>query len=383
MLETIHEYARERLEASGEAAVMTARHVSFFLNLAEQAAEHLRGVGQGPWLNTLDRELDNIRAVIRRAVDFGEPEAGLRLAAVLTQYWLSRSHTREGRRYLERLLALPTQNTTSASRAAALEAVAEIATWQGDYATMRPLIEEALARYRELGDARGIANQLGSLGYRAIMTDPQAALELFQESIEAYRDAGSPPMMGGSLVGLGVVQMRLGRLDEAVRNLEEAERHFREAGEDDFHFIPVGLLGLAARLQGDLPSARRRYAEVLGSSHRAGRQLGIGMGLQFLGDLALHEGQPERAAVLAAAAAQQAEDLGGAPSIELAGVPDPLIGARAELGNERYEDAVNRGRSSHIDEIVLLALTGTADTPAQPEARQRGADVRPGEPPVR
>ena len=383
MLETIHEYARERLEASGEEPEMAARHAAFFLNLAEQAAEHLRGPDQRPWLNTLDRELDNIRAVIRRAIDFGEPEAGLQLAAALTQYWLARSHTKEGRGYLEELLALPTQNATSAARAAGLEAVAEIAGWQGDYATMRPLTEEALARYRELGDARGIANQLGSLGYGAIMTDPEAAVELFRESIEAYQQAGSPPMIGGSLVGLGVVQMRLGRLEDAVSSLEEAEQHLREAGDDDFHFVPIGMLGVVARLQGDLAAARRRYFEVLGRSHQAGRQLGINMALGLLADLALLEGQPERAAVLAAAAAGLDEELGGTPSIELAGIPDPLARARAELGSRRYEAAVNRGRSSHIDEIVRLALAGTADTPVQPEIRQLGSDVRPGKPPVR
>ena len=227
---------------------------------------------------------------------------------------------------------------------------------------MRPLTEEALARYRELGDARGIASQLGSLGYGAIMTDPQAAGELFRESIEAYRQAGSPPTIGGSLVGLGVVQMRLGRFDDAVTSLEEAEQYLREAGDDDFHFVPIGILGLVARLQGDLAVARRRYAEVLGPSHQAGRPLGINMALDLLADLALLEGQAERAAVLAAAAARLDDELGGTPSLELAGIPDPLARARAELGEERYEAAVSRGRSSPIDEIVRLALAGPDDT---------------------
>jgi predicted ATPase/class 3 adenylate cyclase len=363
MLETIHEYARERLEASGEKPEMAARHAAFFLDLAEEAAKHLRGPGQRPWLNTLDRELDNIRAVIRRAIDTGEPESGLQMAAALTQYWLARGHTKESRGYFEELLASPTQNMSSASRAAGLEAVAEIASWQGDYATMRPLTEEALARYRELGDARGIANQLGSLGYGAITTDPQAALELFGESIEAYRQAGSPSMISGSLVGLGVVQMRLGRLDDAVRSLEEAEQHLREAGDDDFHFAAIGMLGLVARLQGDLASARRNYAEVLSRSHQEGHQLGINMALSLLADLALLVGEPEQAAVLAVAAASLEEELGGTPSIELAGIPDPLTQARAELGDERYGAAVNRGRSMPIDEIVRLAFAGTADTP--------------------
>jgi predicted ATPase len=110
MLETIHEYAQERLESAGEKPAMAARHAEFFLNLAKQAAEHVR-----PWLNTLDQELDNIRAVIRWAIDFGEPEPELQMAAALTQYWLARGHTNESRGYLEELLASPTQNMSSAS----------------------------------------------------------------------------------------------------------------------------------------------------------------------------------------------------------------------------------------------------------------------------
>jgi hypothetical protein len=87
------------------------------------------------------------------------------------------------------------------------------------------------------------------------------------------------------------------------------------------------------------------------------------MALNLLADLALLDDEPGWAAVLAAAAAGLDEELGGTPSIELAGIPDPLAQARAELGEERYEAAVNRGRSMPIDEIVRLALAATADTP--------------------
>jgi hypothetical protein len=153
-----------------------------------------------------------------------------------------------------------------------------------------------------------------------------------------------------------------------VRSLEEAERHLREAGADDFHFVPVGVLGIIARLRGDLAAARRRYGEVLGLSYRAGRQLGINMALVFLADLALVEGQPERAAVLAAAAVRHAEELGGTPSIELAGIPHPLARARAELESERYDAATARGRSSSIDEIIQYALADAADAPVYERA---------------
>ena len=137
---------------------------------------------------------------------------------------------------------MPPQDIAPGSRAAALEAVVEIAVWQGDYAMVRPLVEQALARYRELGDATGIAVQLQSLGYSLSVIDPQAAREVFAESIEAFLAAGSRPMLGGSYVGKGVAELHLRLLDDAVNTLAEAESAFREAGEDDFRLIPFACL---------------------------------------------------------------------------------------------------------------------------------------------
>jgi hypothetical protein len=157
MLETISEYAWERLEVSGEAAEITAAHAAYFLDLATTATEHLRGPSQHSWLPTLDPELDNFRGVIRRGIESGRVETALRLTIALTEYWISRSYQKEGRRHLEELLAMPTQDVTPASRAAALEAVVEIAVWQGDYAMARPMIEREVSgvgrRYRHRGPA--------------------------------------------------------------------------------------------------------------------------------------------------------------------------------------------------------------------------------------
>jgi predicted ATPase/class 3 adenylate cyclase len=361
MLETISEYARERLEASGEAAEIAAAHAAYFLDLATRAAEHLRGPGQHSWLPTLDRELDNFRRIIRRGTESGQVETALRLSTALTQYWISRSHQKEGRRYLEELLAMPPQDIAPGSRAAALEALVEIAVWQGDYATARPLVEHALARYRELGDATGIAVQLQSLGYSLSVIDPQAAREVFAESIEAFLAAGSRPMLGGSYVGKGVAELHLRLLDDAVNTLAEAESAFREAGEDDFRLIPFCLLGLAARLHGDHVSAWRRYVETISSSHGTNFLLGINMALVCMADLALLEGQPEPATVLAAASRRLSDELGGTPPIESLGIVHPLERARTELTQERYEVAVARGRETPIDEIVQLALAVAAD----------------------
>jgi len=124
--------------------------------------------------------------------------------------------------------------------------------------------------------------------------------------------------------------------------------------------ISEGLLGLCARLEGDLTAARRRYVDVLVGAERAGTQIWLTMPLAALADLALLEGDAERAAVLDAAQAQLAERLGGTPSLALVGIPDVADRARAELGDEHYEAAVARGRSASLEEVIALALEGSA-----------------------
>jgi hypothetical protein len=158
--------------------------------------------------------------------------------------------------------------------------------------------------------------------------------------------------LGGSYVGKGVAELHLRLLDDAVRTFEEAERAFRAAGEDDLRFMPICLLGLTARLQGDHAGAWRRYSEALNSSHRGGFLLGMSLTLVCIADLALLEGKP----ILAAAAVRLSEELGGTPPFESVGIAHPLARARAELALERYDAAVAQGREAPIDEIVQLAL---------------------------
>jgi tetratricopeptide (TPR) repeat protein len=368
MLETIREYGRERLADVGEEAEITARHTAFFVALAEQASSELRGPDQQRWFAALDLELDNIRAAIGAAITSDEPEPGLRVAAALTQFWLSRNHTREARQYLDQLLSLPNAKASPASRAAALEAASGIASWQGDFAAIPHLTDEALKLYRELGNKTGIANLIGSKGYAAITSDPSAALALFDESVALFRSAGSPPEMAGSLIGQATVHLRLGDLEDAISSLDEAEKLARAAGDEDFLFVPIGLRGMAARHQGDLSGARGRYVEVLERSRRTSRHGGINMALGFLADLAIAEGRPEYAALLGSVANAVAEQLGGALPMTLTGGEDPADVARAQLGDERYEAAAARGRAMSLDDAIVLALTdaraapGAADT---------------------
>jgi predicted ATPase len=354
MLETIREYGLELLEASSEAADMRRRHAQFFVELAEAAAEPMSGPGQQQWLDALDRDVGNIRAAIRWAVDSHEVEPGLRLVVALNTFWVFRDHLREARHLLAELLELPGVLPTTL-RAAALGVASYLAGWQSDYIAAIPSAEESLALYRELGDVAGIADQLAHLGFATATTDPARAHALFAESIDAYRKLGAPPPIGQALIGIAMREMQFRDVEAAKRHLDEAVVVFHAAGEESFALIADGLYGVCLRLEGDLAAARRRYLDVLARAEVTSAQMTLPLPLQALSDLALLEGDPERAAVLDSAQAQIAERLGGTPSLDLMGIPAVTERARTELGNERYEAATARGRSMALDDVIRLA----------------------------
>jgi tetratricopeptide (TPR) repeat protein len=185
MLETIREYAGERLEAAGEAENLRRRHAEYFMALAEEAGPH---EFDPVWIARLDAEQDNFRAALDRLEAADESDLALRLAGALTPFW-DGGHVAEGRRRLERLLARGER--PSVDRARALAGAAVLARQSGDAATARHRAGEALVLYRELGDARGTASATVTLGLAfADEGDFFRARELFQAGVRLLRDAG-------------------------------------------------------------------------------------------------------------------------------------------------------------------------------------------------
>ena len=354
MLETIREYGLELLDASSEAADERRRHAEFFVELAEAAAERVSGPDQEQWLDALGRDVGNIRAAIRWAIDSHEVEPGLRLVVALNWFWVFRYHVREARDLLAELLKLP-GDLPVRLRAAALGVAARLAAWQSDYVAALPSAEQSLALYRELADLTGIADQLTTMGFGTATTDPVRAHALFAESIDALRKLDAPPQIGHALIGIAMPEMQLRDVEAAKRHLEEAAAVFHAAGDESTALIADGVYGVCLRLEGDLAAARRRDLDVLARAEAMSAHMTLGLPLQALSDLALLEGDPERAAVLDSAQAQIAERLGGTPRLDLMGIPAVAERARTELGDERYEAAAARGRSMPIHEVIRLA----------------------------
>ena len=190
MLETIREYALERLEHSGEASGRRRRHADYFLALAEEAEPNLIGPGSyAEWLDRLERDHANLRAALDSFEASDESEDALRLAAALWRFWDLKRHLVEGRRRLESVLRAAEH--PAAARAKALTGAADIALTCGDITTGGRYAREALELHRQLGDAWGSAfSQLLVATAAGHEGDWPRAQELCGESVRQFRELG-------------------------------------------------------------------------------------------------------------------------------------------------------------------------------------------------
>lgn len=358
MLETIREYARERLDERGEAAEIAARHAAFYVALAERAAPELEGGLQEPWLDRLALDLDNLRASIRWAVDHGDADLGLRITVALHQFWVFRDGITEGRQALRTVLVMPGAASPSRLRASAANAASNLATWQGDFASARALIEESLAFYRAINDDHGMAGALNTLGWAAALADPTTALAAFDESAQIARKLGDDRGAANGLLGGGQVGLRLGDLAGARRRSEESLRGYRRIGDRYYVHFALANLGRIAHLEGNLSKARALYVESVSGAREAGATLGLISALELLADLVIVEGQPEGGVKIAAAVARHREEIGGGPSQALIGLNDHRETARLMLDEATVERAWAEGRQMSLDQATDYALKG-------------------------
>jgi predicted ATPase/class 3 adenylate cyclase len=224
MLETIREYALERLTATGEADRFQRAHADHYLAFAEHAESGLLGGGhQAEWLDRLKDDHDNLRAALSWFVRNGLAEHGLRLTGALRRFWRSRGYLAEDREWTSALLAMPEARARTAARAKALHAVGGFANQQGDYAEARARFEESLDIYREIGDIHGVGWGLVHLG---ILTRYEgnhlAARALLEECVEIVKSAGDTEVLAAAQGNLGLVARDLGDADLAQGHLDQS-----------------------------------------------------------------------------------------------------------------------------------------------------------------
>ncbi len=301
MLETIREYGMERLAANGEMEAIREAHAEYYLTLAERAEPELAGPQQAVWLERLEREYDNLRAVMEWSFERGasEPEVTLRLAAALRRFWEVRAHWNDGRNFLERGLAV-SKMVAAPVQLKALKAAAHLAYVQGDVDRAEALSEECLARCRELGDRVGIALSLRLLGmiaeWRSSFVVASARTE---ESLELFKEAGDNEGIAWSLANLANIASLQGEYARAISLQEDALVLFKALG--NIEGIALLLCGLARVLfisKGDSARVHTLLEESLALCRKVGHKDGLVWALNLLGEVFLQQGDAIEARAL-------------------------------------------------------------------------------------
>ena len=302
VLETVREYGHERSAECGESALLGRRHAAHFLALCEEAEGASAGGQQAAWLALLDRESDNLRAALRWArQEGGDTALGLRLAASLWRYWWVRGRLREGRAWLEELLALDA-GAAAGSRAArikALKGAGVLATQQGDYERAVALHRESLELARRAGAGADIASALNNLGNVAFRRgDYERAVALHEESLALSRDLGDRPGMGRAINNLGNVALFRGDHEGATALYGRSLALAREQGDAWGAGAALNNLGIAARNRGDHAQATALYEQSLSLQRELGEQQGTARALMNLAELAQDRRDHARATAL-------------------------------------------------------------------------------------
>ena len=297
LLETIREYAWERLEQREEVEEMRGRHRDYFLARAEEVAPKLMGAEQGVWLERLESEHDNLRTALAWcSAEEDGAEAGLRLAFALLRFWDVRGHYSEGRAYLTEALGREGAAGRTTERARALHGAGALAISQGDYAVARTLFEESLSIRRELGDKQSIAASLHNMGSMAYSQgDFAQARSLFEESLAIRREVGDRPGIATSLHNLGNMAFSQGDFGQARALYEESLALFREMGDKWGAAQVLNNLAMVAWSLSDYGAARALCEQSLATYRELGNKRGIAFALGNLGMLARDQGEYEQA----------------------------------------------------------------------------------------
>ena len=412
MLETIRQYANDRLAASGEANLLRDRHLELLRDIARNAERGLEGAAMAEWLERLDAEIDNLRAALDWAFETN-PGAALEICAALTSYWKSRAIAAEGtertlqavevgRRWLSEPSTVPEPERTALlarvmARAAELQAThggRSIPTWFNDEAmamalrsgdrvvvadltvhlafagvsvdgsipTDGPVGEaalEAAAVAEEIGDWYHVSMIQAGFAMYLDRRDPTTAAAWIERADVAARRSGNPFAIANVEQARGRAASLAGRFPEARQWLESAAARFGSIGDRLFVLVIRSELAHALRRAGVWDEAEVEYCRTVSEWQRGGNRGAIANQLECFAFLALARGRDNRAARLLGAA-EALREVANAPMTAFEREEyDAEVGRlRQELDEGALTSAWAVGQRMTADEAVELALSG-------------------------
>ena len=370
MLETIREYALERLERAGDLDGTRRRHAEHYAGVAERADEQLRSSGPAHLaaLDRLEAEHDNLRAALTWSLqtpaagpapaDRERAATGLRLAQALAYFWYRHSYVGEGRRWLQRAIDLAAEEGGAP--------LAQLAHWlgillqvQGEPRAALPLLERSLAIWRDLGDRDQQARELNSLGItHRFLGDFDTARSLLEESAAIAREVGSDFRLAAALTNLGQLESGAGNFDRATEVLQEALALDRKQGDmlgvalDQQSLAGVHLRAGRAREARDLLSAMAGYVVSCGDPEL------LATTLEMCAANAAQLGEALRAARITGAA-EAIRQKTGIPMKEPELLEEFLAPVRAAIAPDQWDAELAAGRALTQQQAAALLISSS------------------------
>jgi predicted ATPase/class 3 adenylate cyclase len=414
LLETIRQYAQSKLQESGEEERIRDRHLAYFIHFAEEAEPHLRRAEQLAWLEQLEREHDNLRTALARALESGKSDQALELAGALSYYWILRGKITEGYKWFDEVLVLSEREQSKklaagsytptsvekAHRAKALQGAALVQfaalgikeahasvdeglrlwrdlgdTWwmavaleneallltlAGDYQTALARLEEGVALARQIEDPWPLATCLIRFGDALKPRGEAAAARPYlEEGVALARSIGDKTLLSEGLRELGSLYYAEGNLTEAASLTAEALANGRAIGSIGQIFLALFQLVIIACLQSDSAKAKGYSVELWALGKETRSPFAAGFALLSFGLATCFGGEPGKGARLLAAAEmtlrQQGMDLPGEGDTIMKVHQQALERARARLGAAAFETAWDAGKRLTPEQALTLA----------------------------
>jgi predicted ATPase/class 3 adenylate cyclase len=368
MLETIHEYAGERLEESGEQDELRRRHADHFAAMARQARREMAGEREVSWLDRLDKDHDNLRAAHSWAVE-AAPEVNLTLVSSLRPFWHRRGHVAEGRSWLEPMLS--GAHEPSSETATALADLAFLALRQGDTEVAQVATERALAEFEHLGDRRGAADCFFHLGWIAAEEgDDEQAARFFEQNVELRRELDDRSGLAYALTNLGDLAVGRGDARYAASALEEGLALHRELRDEWGTALASHNLAVAKLELGEHAEAAALLADAIQATHRLGDRELLAAAFEAVATLIVQD-DPATAARLLGASQRAVEELRAQRTATERAMRDRTLETlRTALGAQSLREAYGEGASLELDELYAPALGLLRERAASSDAVQ-------------
>ena len=389
LLETIREYALERLRDGADWREAHDRHAAYFLALAEPAPAEMQGSGQLAWLDRLETEHGNLGAAMSWLAEQDQLEPAIQLSWATWRFWWLRGHAKELVSYVD--ILAKSEHLPPRQQALALSGTGFGLFAAGDQARAQPLLEQSLPLYRQAGDMLGAATTAAMLGHLLALQHQDAqASELLEQTLAPLQEAGNDRLTGPERLQhlldvalvcnfLGQIRLSQGDHDRAAQLFTEALNAARSAQDRFTILVSLYDLALSSQAQGDLTGAAERLQEGVSQSAEARDEPSVAYYLEALAAVAIRQDNLERAVRLLAAAGAllQAKGSGWLHALVPRAAHDEglLAALRSRMGDAAFEQAWTRGQSLGGSHGVEYALAEASPEPTRPAGPPRAGDT--------